>query len=86
MQKDKLILYFNMFLSAIGSVIILLVSIMYTIKENISIGYLNALGFFLIITYTNYLEKKAGISTKLIWIKAIVSMILFASFSYFLYL
>ena len=78
-------LYFHMLLGAIGSVIILLFTTMYMLKEDNSFGYLGIFGFLLIITYINYLEKKAGISTKLIWISAIISMILFLSFLYFLY-
>ena len=85
MQGEKFSLFFNMILGAIGSVTILLFSTMYLLKEQNSFGYIGTFGFLLIIIYINYLEKKAGISTKLIWIKAVGSMILFLSCSYFLY-
>ena len=86
MKGNKLSLYINMLLGAIGSVTILLFSTMYMLEEQNSFGYIGTFGFLLIIIYINYLEKRAGISTKLIGIKAVVSMILFVSFSYFLYL
>lgn len=85
MNEDKLSLYFNMFLGAIGTVTILLVSTSYMLEEQNYSGYIGTFGFILITIYINYLEKKAGISTKLIWIKAVFSMILCASFTYFLY-
>ena len=87
LKENKQALYFNMILGTIGSILIVLAAMRYMIKENDYIGYINIfLGFLLMISYINYLEKKAGISKKLIWIRVIVSMILFLSFSYFLYL
>lgn len=86
MKENKLNLYFNMFLGAVGSVTILLFLAMYTMKEQNSFGYLGLIGIVLIIIYINYLEKIAGISAKLIWIKAGFSIILFVSLSAIFYL
>ena len=86
LQENKFSLYFSMLLGAIGTVVILLFSTMYMVKEQNSFGYIGTFGFLLVIIYINFLEERAGISTKLIWIKSIVSMILFISFLYFLYL
>ncbi|MFJ7974347.1 hypothetical protein ACIQZI_01365 [Peribacillus sp. NPDC096379] len=73
-------------MGTIGPVLILLAATRYMIKENDYIGYISIyIGFLLTIIYINYLEKRAGISKKLTWIRVIVSMILFLSFSYFLF-
>ena len=58
----------------------------YLVKEYDTVGYaIIFFGFILTISYINYLEKKEGISKKMTWIRVIVSLILFFSFSYFLY-
>lgn len=86
LKENKQTLYFYMTLGTIGTVLILLAAMKYMIKENDYIGYINIFfGFLLTISYINYLEKRAGISKKLTWIRVIVSMILFLSFSYFLF-
>ncbi len=86
LKEDKRILYFNMVLGTIGTILIILAAIRYLIKENDNTGYaLIIFGFILTIGYINYLENKAGISKKLTWIRVIISLILFFSFSYFLY-
>ena len=86
LKENKQALYFNMILGTIGTILIILAAMRYLIKENDYIGYAFILfGFLLTISYINYLEKRAGISKKLTWIRVIVSMILFLSFSYFLY-
>ena len=85
LKENKQALYFNMILGTIGPVLIFLAAVRYMIKENDYIGYISIyFGFLLTITYINYLEKRAGISKKLIWIRIIVSIILALSFSYFL--
>ena len=86
LKENKQALYFNMILGTIGTILIILAAMRYLIKENDYIGYAFILfGFILTIGYINYLEKRAGISKKLTWIRVIVSMILFLSFSYFIY-
>ena len=44
------------------------------------------MGFFLILFYIEFLEKKAGLSAKYRWTRAITSMVLFAGFSFYFYL
>lgn len=81
-NENQEILYFPMLLGSIGSAVLLLVSLMY-MQEQQDTAYLGIFGFLLTTAYINYLEEKAGISNKLIWIKAILSMIIFFSCGYF---
>ena len=86
LKENKQALYFNMILGTTGTILIALAAMRYQAKENDYIGYaIIFFGFILTISYINYLEKKVGISKKLTWIRVIVSLILFFSFSYFLY-
>ena len=64
-----------MLLGAIGIATILFLA-MYTLDKENPFGYLGFIGVALVILYINFLEKKAAISTKLIWIKAVISMVL----------
>lgn len=86
MKENKLRLYFNMVLGAIGSATILIFSAKYMLEEKNSFGYLGFIGVLLIFIYINYLEEIAGISTKLIWIKAGFSMVIFVSLLAIFYL
>ncbi|MFF2755823.1 hypothetical protein ACFVR1_19200 [Psychrobacillus sp. NPDC058041] len=86
LKENKQALYFNMILGTIGTILIALAAMRYLVKENDNIG--NALilfGFILMNGYINYLERRVGISKKLTWISGVVLIILFISFSYFLY-
>ena len=86
LKENKQALYFNMILGTVGTILIALAAIRDLVKENDNVGYAFIfLGFILTIGYIGYLEKKAGISKKLTWIRVIVSLILFFSFSYFLF-
>ncbi len=86
LKQNKQALYFNMILGTIGTILIALSAMRYLVKENDNIGNAFILfGFILMNGYINYLEKRAGISKKLTWISFIVFLILFISFSYFLY-
>ena len=66
LQENKFILYFYMLIGAFGIAIILLCSVMYMLKEQNSVGYIGVFSALLVIIYINFLEKRAGISTKLI--------------------
>ena len=44
------------------------------------------MGFFLILFYIEFLERKAGLSAKYRWTRAIASMVLFAGLSFYFYL
>ena len=86
MKKDKQVLYFYMISVTIGTTIIALAIMKYIFEVNEPRGYLiMLLGFLLTINYINYLEKKAGISKKIIWIRNSVYMVLVGSLTYFLY-
>ncbi|MBD8036728.1 hypothetical protein H9635_08235 [Solibacillus sp. A46] len=86
MKKDKQILYFYMILVTIGITLIALAIMKYIVEVNEPRGYLIILiGFVLTFNYINYLEKKAGISKKIIWIRNSVYMVLVGSLTYFLY-
>ncbi|MBR3118693.1 hypothetical protein [Oceanobacillus profundus] len=86
MKENKQALYFNMTLGTIGIILVAIAAMRYLIKENDNLGYAIILfGFILTVGYINYLEKRAGISKKLSWIRIIVSSILFLIFTYFLY-
>jgi len=75
-----------MILVTIGTILIALGIIGYLVKLNEPKGYLMIFfGFLLTINYINYIEKKAGISKKIIWIRNSVYMVLVFSLSYFLY-
>lgn len=75
-----------MILGTIGTLLIALAAMRYLVKENDNLGYpIILFGFILTMGYINYLEKRAEISKKLTWIRVIVCIILFISFSYFLY-
>ena len=85
LENDKQVLYFYMILVTIGIVLSALAIMSYIIKANDN-GYLMILlGFILMINYINYLEKKAGISRKIIRIRNSVYTVLVFSLSYFLY-
>jgi hypothetical protein len=77
-KENKLTLYFNMLLGTIGTILIVIFELRYQEKVKIDItgNAIIMFGFLLTVNYINYLEKKAGISNKLTWIRAIVSIII----------
>jgi hypothetical protein len=85
-NENKDALYLNMFLGTIGTILLLLSGVRYSIKEgNNSVeDAMIFFGFILAINYINFLEKKAGISNKLTWIRVGVSIVLFGACSFFL--
>lgn len=86
LKKDKQVFYFYMISVTIGTTIIALAIMRYIFEVNEPKGYLILiLGLLLITNYINYLEKKAGISKKIIWIRNSMYMVLVSSLTYFLY-
>ena len=85
MKYEKQVLYFYMILVTIGTVLIALTTLRYMSNVNDSSGYLILFGLIFTISYINYLEKKAGISKKVIWIRNSVYTVLVISLTYFLY-
>ncbi|MCM3238750.1 hypothetical protein M3589_13575 [Heyndrickxia oleronia] len=86
MKNDKQVLYFYMILVTIGTVLIALATLRYISNVNDTYGsYMILFGLLFTISYINYLEKKAGISKKVIWIRNSVYTVLVISLTYFLY-
>lgn len=85
-NDNNRILYINMIFGSIGIILIALgIFEFLTIVESLAGYILTLLGFIIIVHYIYHLEKKAGISNKLIWIRAIILILILVSISYFLY-
>ncbi|HJV17562.1 MAG TPA: hypothetical protein VJ546_09305, partial [Bacillales bacterium] len=65
-------------------VLLLFTVLKITLNGNQSDFLMSFLGFLLIITYINDLEKRAGISKKFIWIRVSSSIVLFLVIGLFL--
>ena len=85
-KENRLNLYFNMVIGAIGTILIVLFEFRYfkyqveKVKIDITGYAMIMFGCILTMNYINYLEKKAGISNKLTWIRAISSIIIVVAF------
>ncbi|MFD9628889.1 hypothetical protein [Peribacillus muralis] len=87
MFKENKSLYVNMFFGTIGIVLVGLGALRYQVLIDDPEGYIIAFaGFIFTAGYINYLEKKAGISNKITWMKAGISITLFLTISFILYL
>lgn len=76
LRENKQAFYFNMILGIIGNIFIAIVTMRYLVKEYDVIGYtITLFGFILTTSYISYLEKKAGISKKFTWIRAIIVLL-----------
>ncbi len=72
-ENDRGTLYFNMSIGTLGLLIIVVGLFKYV--ETVGGGSSFALlGFPLTMIYLNYLEGKAGISKKILWIKSIIAI------------
>lgn len=86
MNKDKRVIYINVVLGTIGIIFVGLGTFRYQLlNEDFEGHIISYMGFILTIGYTNYLEQKAGISKKVTWIKAVISIIIFSIIAYFLF-
>ena len=86
LKENKIGLYVNMVLGTIGTLLIALSAVRFQAEEEDLMGNLMILfGIIFTLGYISYLEEKAGINKKWTWIRVSVFIILFASFSYFLY-
>ncbi|NME06706.1 hypothetical protein [Psychrobacillus sp. BL-248-WT-3] len=72
-EKDRGTLYFNMAIGTLGLLVILVGLLKYveTVGGNASFALV---GFPLTMIYLNYLEGKAGISKKILWIKSFIAI------------
>ncbi|NEY71471.1 hypothetical protein G4D63_06905 [Bacillus mesophilus] len=87
MSMNKYKLYLNMIIGTIGTLLVAISALRYIVEEGNSAGYyMISLGFVLTLNYINFLEEKAEISKKLTRIRAVVSIVLYLLFSYFLFL
>jgi hypothetical protein len=83
MNENKTI-FINLLIGIIGPVLLLITVLKFILNGNQSDFLISFLGFLLMITYINDLEKKAGISKKFIWIRVSSSIILFLVLGLFL--
>ena len=71
MKKDKQVLYFYMISVTIGITLIAMAIIRYIVEVDEPKGYLIIIfGFVLTFNYIIYIEKKAGINKKVIWVRS----------------
>lgn len=76
-ETNKFALYFYAYTGALGLVLLIVTIIKYYETVEFSSSYLLPFfGFILTFSYINYLEGRAGISKKIIWIKSISSIIM----------
>ncbi|MFS0824717.1 hypothetical protein [Bacillus sp. 1P02SD] len=85
MSEDKKVSYISMFFGGVGTILVLLGAASLFKNGDLKGFYLVIFGFILSIGYINYLESKAGVSRRVTWIRALLSMIVFFILSYFLY-
>ncbi|MEK4245888.1 hypothetical protein MKZ20_11140 [Psychrobacillus sp. FSL K6-2684] len=72
-ENDRGTLYFNMSIGTLGLLIIVVGLYKYVETVGGDSSYA-LLGFPLTMIYLNYLEGKAGISKKILWIKSIIAI------------
>lgn len=72
-ENDRGTLYFNMSIGTLGLLIIVVGLFKYVETVGGDSLYV-LLGFPLTMIYLNYLEGKAGISKKILWIKSIIAI------------
>ncbi|MCZ8541897.1 hypothetical protein MKY29_11395 [Psychrobacillus sp. FSL K6-2365] len=72
-ENDRGTLYFNMSIGTLGLLIIAVGLFKYVETVGGDSSY-TLLGFPLTMIYLNYLEGKAGISKKILWIKSIIAI------------
>ncbi|MER2078578.1 hypothetical protein [Psychrobacillus psychrotolerans] len=76
-ETNKFALYFYAYAGALGLVFLIVTILNYYKTTEFSSNYLLPFwGFILTFSYINYLESRAGISKKIIWIKSISSIIM----------
>lgn len=85
MNEEKKVSYISILFGGVGTILVLLGAISLFKKGDLAGFYLVFFGFLLSINYINYLESKAGVSKKVTWIRALLSIIVFLIISYFLY-
>ncbi|WP_419962387.1 hypothetical protein [Psychrobacillus sp. BM2] len=82
-ENDRGTLYFNMSIGTLGLLIIVVGLFKYVETVGGDSLYV-LLGFPLTMIYLNYLEGKAGISKRILWIKSIIAISLLFKINIFL--
>ncbi|MEH7385303.1 hypothetical protein V7147_07840 [Bacillus sp. JJ1521] len=86
MKEDQKFSYISMFFGGVGTIFVLFAAIeLYKISGSTTGYFIAFFGFLFTINYINYLESKAGVSKKVTWVRAILSIIVVFIVSYFLY-
>jgi hypothetical protein len=86
-DDNNVSLYLNMIIGSVGIILIALGMFKFLTIVESSAGYiLTLLGLTITVHYIYHLEKKAGISDKLIWIRAILLILILGGIYYFFYL
>lgn len=86
MQENKrFALYLNVTLGALGTVLIAFAAISSLASRDQSVYQILFGAIILVMTYINYLEKKAGLKKSVIWARSIGSMVIFLALSYFFF-
>ncbi|GAA0336028.1 hypothetical protein GCM10008967_28020 [Bacillus carboniphilus] len=86
MGKNKTsILYLNVFIGALGLVLIIIGAYRYVENVGGTGSYIHFFGFIFTMIYINHLENRAGISKKIIWIRAAVPILTLLVIYYFLF-
>jgi len=73
-ENDRGTLYLNMSIGTLGLIIIVVGLLKYVETVGGTGSSFALLGFPLTMIYLNYLEGKAGISKKILWIKSIIAI------------
>lgn len=79
-NNDKGILYLNMSIGTIGLNLLIFGFLMYVKTNSDDMNYIVFMGFPLTMMYLNYLEAKAGINKKALWIRFILSSLMLLIF------
>ncbi|WP_391122465.1 hypothetical protein [Psychrobacillus sp. L3] len=83
-ENNKGILYLHMFIGTLGLIIIAVGLLKYYETVGGTGSSFALIGFPLTMIYMNYLEGKAGISKKILWIQSIIAIFsLFIIYIYF---
>ncbi|MCA1030334.1 hypothetical protein LCL95_04680 [Bacillus timonensis] len=86
MDKNKTsALYINMFIGTLGLVLIIIGALKYIENVGGTSSYLHIFGFIFTMIYINYLEGRAGISKKIIWIRVVVPILALLVIYYLLF-
>lgn len=87
MKDERISRYYFLIIGNTGLLLIALAGIRYSTIIGDKQGYLlTFLGFILLISYTNFLEKKAEINKKVRIIVKVIFMVIFFVLSVYLYL